>query len=131
MTDAEIAGQWFDPRWLHIEDAVQAVRCALRQLEETPSRGEWDIYHISCGDRAKIRPRRARGERFGYQPAHDFAEAAAADAPARPDQESATALVNVGAEFHRTAARSDRPELARRAEAPAAAGERGRGGFRA
>ena len=77
VDDAEIAGRAFDPRWLHIEDAVESVRCALRILEEKPTLGEWQIYHISSGDRARIRPGRARGDRFGYQPRHTFADIAA------------------------------------------------------
>ncbi|HLJ53510.1 MAG TPA: NAD-dependent epimerase/dehydratase family protein [Chthonomonadaceae bacterium] len=74
VTDDEIAGRPFDPRWLHIDDAVQAVRRALDRVADVPPVGDWNIYHISSGDRARIRPHRARSERFGYKPAHDFAD---------------------------------------------------------
>lgn len=76
VTDSDMAGKPFDPRWLPIEDAVQAVRCGLRRLAEEPTHAEWEIYHISSGDRAKIRPHRARGEKFAYKPAHRFPEPA-------------------------------------------------------
>lgn len=74
VTDSDIAGMPFDPRWVQIDDAVQAVLCGLRQLDDAPSRGEWEVYHIGCGERAKIRSGRAGGERFGYKPAHSFSE---------------------------------------------------------
>jgi nucleoside-diphosphate-sugar epimerase len=74
--------QPLNPRQLHIHDAVQAVRCGLRQLEEEPVRGEWEIYHISGGERAKIRSGRAQGEKFGYKPEHGVTAVPAASQPA-------------------------------------------------
>lgn len=71
VTDDEASGA-FDPRQLHIADAVQAVGCALRQFETLPERGEWHIYHISCGERARVRPGNALSEAFGFRPEYTF-----------------------------------------------------------
>jgi len=75
VTDTDIAGKVFDPRWLYLEDAVQAICCGVRKLEAAPTRAEWEIYHISGSDESKIQSKRAQAEGFGYKPTHTFAEA--------------------------------------------------------
>lgn len=84
VTDEDISGRTFDARWVNIEDAVQGLKRALRHIEEPPSRGEWEIFHISGGDGAKIRDGRARGDKFGYKPAHDFSANFPGPSPAGP-----------------------------------------------
>lgn len=60
----------YDPLWLHINDAVQGVKCALKAVENTEWRG-WHTYHITpAGNFAQLRLRNAG--RIGYQPVHDF-----------------------------------------------------------
>jgi nucleoside-diphosphate-sugar epimerase len=91
VDDRSIAGQRYDPRWLHVDDAVQAVRRALdfRPGERTPgvpaggARGGWWIFHIAGGGRYTRTPLSdAAGEGgLGYAPAHDFASVPGADDP--------------------------------------------------
>jgi nucleoside-diphosphate-sugar epimerase len=79
VDDATAATAPYDPRWLHIEDAVAGVQSALElAASEPPPRG-WSLFHIAApGDRAKVSPTRAArnraGRPFGYQPVHDFRE---------------------------------------------------------
>jgi nucleoside-diphosphate-sugar epimerase len=73
VNTAEAAAQPYDPRWLHIEDAVAAIQCALRREPRPDRERDWQIFHIAAaGDRAKVRLVGARRETFGYQPQHDF-----------------------------------------------------------
>jgi hypothetical protein len=71
--------------WLHIEDAVQGIQCALERVQKTDWRG-WRTYHITAkGNSAKIRLRSASG--IGYAPQHDFQkerQAAGKQPPAAP-----------------------------------------------
>jgi nucleoside-diphosphate-sugar epimerase len=66
---AAVAGQAYDPRWLHREDAVAAL---LRSLEVE---GEgWQIYHIGAAGAHAVAPvARAGSAPFRYSPKHDFA----------------------------------------------------------
>lgn len=76
---ADIAAAEPDSRWLHLEDAVQGVECALAFLQEEPPRPEWRIFHITAaGESAKVRLNAAGGKRFGYQPKHTFQSARSA-----------------------------------------------------
>ncbi|MGH2371362.1 MAG: NAD-dependent epimerase/dehydratase family protein, partial [Chloroflexota bacterium] len=86
VDDRVIAGQRYDPRWLHVDDAVQACRLAL---ESTLGRGGqhssgrvdhgWWVFHISGGGAYTRFPlARTRGETrgdhgLGYVPSRDFA----------------------------------------------------------
>ena len=73
VDDAEAASLPFDPRWLHIEDAVAGVRQALAYLQNEERPSGWRPFHITAaGPRAKIRLAGAGGKEFGYQPVHDF-----------------------------------------------------------
>jgi uronate dehydrogenase len=66
----------YDPRWLHVEDAVAGVRRAL--VFETPG---WSVFHItSAGRHAKVRLAEVGRESFGYRPAHDFSDSRPAGA---------------------------------------------------
>ncbi|MFN8442061.1 MAG: NAD(P)-dependent oxidoreductase [Caldilineaceae bacterium] len=70
VDDAAIAGKPYDPRWLHVEDAVAAV---LRALEITPT--GWQIFHIVSADpRSRWPLTRAKTEPFNWQPQRDFAQ---------------------------------------------------------
>lgn len=90
MVDSEIAAsQPYDPRWLHVDDAVSALHCALAAEIEG-----WRIFHISAkGDRVAVPVTRAADKPLRYEPQHDFADrpftapaqtAARAPIPARP-----------------------------------------------
>lgn len=60
----------YQDTWLHLEDAVQGVRCALERVQKTGWRG-WKIFHITAkGNHAKVRLRGA--SEIGYQPKYDF-----------------------------------------------------------
>jgi nucleoside-diphosphate-sugar epimerase len=73
VDDDYVAKHAFDPRWVHLNDVVQGVHCALRyQPEYAPS---WSLFHImAAGPRAKIRHKYATSAsaEFGYEPKHDF-----------------------------------------------------------
>ncbi len=67
---AESASLPYDPRWLHVEDAVEGVRRAL--VFEPPG---WSVFHITAaGPHARVRLAAAGSESFGYRPAHDFSD---------------------------------------------------------
>ncbi len=70
VTTAEAEAQPYDPLWLHLDDAVQGVKCALSSVENKDWRG-WHIHHITpAGKFAKIRLQNA--VQIGYEPVHDF-----------------------------------------------------------
>ena len=86
VEDADIANQPYNPRWLHVVDAIHGVRCALAYQSER--RPDWAIFHITApGPRTKIQlgwQAAANPERnFGYAPTHDFAQLASTAPPAR------------------------------------------------
>ena len=118
VDEREVAAGTADARWLHVEDAVEAVRRALRYRPEggtgeapdvsdgargwAASAHGWFVIHIPGGTRARF-PLVAAGQAsFGYRPQHDFSRASTADEErARVDETGR--LVRLGA--HRPAAR--------------------------
>ncbi len=87
VDDADAAARPYDPRWLHMGDAVHAVTRALAY--EAERRPDWAIFHITApGPHAKLRlhHQASAGEAFGYQPRRDFAQQAAAWAPPARDE---------------------------------------------
>jgi nucleoside-diphosphate-sugar epimerase len=87
VDEAEAAGGSYDPRWLHLDDAVHGVERALAY--EASLRPDWRIFHITAqGPRAKIRLARqaSAGEAFGYAPQHDFAQQAQGWTPPAADR---------------------------------------------
>jgi nucleoside-diphosphate-sugar epimerase len=83
VDDLSHRGKAYDPRWLHLDDAVQAVRRALagtpvRRAEHASDRipHGWWLYHISGGGayvRFQLGP--AKDEQgLGYTPRQTFAE---------------------------------------------------------
>lgn len=86
----EVAGQPYDPRWLDLADAVQAVRRALafeltspRFATTGPATHGWWVFHIPGGGaRTQVPLAWAGDEAFGYAPAQSFAASPARDATA-------------------------------------------------
>jgi nucleoside-diphosphate-sugar epimerase len=81
VDDAMVASAPYDPRWLHIEDAVSGVQRALEMAASEMLPRGWSLFHIAApGERAKVRSARAvrnwAGQPFGYEPTHDFQEQA-------------------------------------------------------
>ena len=82
------AGRVYDPRWLHVEDAVQAFRRAVKfdlsspQFATTgPALHGWWVFHIPGGGaHTRLPLAHARQPRFGYAPLHTFAESGEAPA---------------------------------------------------
>ena len=76
VVDSEhIAGRPPDPRWLHVEDAVQAVRRAI-EFEPTPEEQQsgWWVFHVVGAGRRTRFPLGLAGEPpFSYSPRHDLA----------------------------------------------------------
>ena len=75
VDDQTIATAPYDPRWLHIHDAIAGIHCALRY--ESSRQPDWRIFHIGApGSHAKIRHQcsTASQEPFSYQPQHDFSQ---------------------------------------------------------
>ena len=73
VDDTEAARLPYDPRWLHLEDAVAGVRQALTYVQSGEQRSDWRVLHITAsGPRAKIRLAQAGRKEVGYQPVHDF-----------------------------------------------------------
>lgn len=88
------AGQRYDPRWLHVEDAVQAVTKALTVTPEArppgttgePRQGWW-VYHIpGGGPHTRVPLAQAGGDAgLGYAPGHTFTDSpGAAEPPPSP-----------------------------------------------
>src|ERR1041385_1496374 len=72
VDDAEASSQPYDPRWLHLDDAVTGIRQALEVMAETPHQ-EWRILHLTAaGERSKVRLAEAGRSPLGYAPQHDF-----------------------------------------------------------
>lgn len=93
VDDAYVAQHPFDPRWVHLDDVVQGIRCALRYQPEYAA--SWSVFHImAAGPRAKLRHKYAvsASAEFGYKPKHDFsanwpAEQASGERDTRPWRE--------------------------------------------
>lgn len=85
VVDATSANQPFDPYWLHVEDAVQAMQRALDA--DLSDWSGWGVAHISmAGERAALSSGRAAQGPLRYAPRHDFANASVSQtvSPARP-----------------------------------------------
>lgn len=74
VTEDEVATLPYDSRWLHLEDAVQALLRGLTKLEEDVQQRDWRIYHISSGEHAKVRLSGLARQLLGAEPKHDFAQ---------------------------------------------------------
>jgi len=76
VDDAEIAARPVDTRWLHIDDAVQAVQQALTlplAIDDTPG-ARWRLFHIVDGGAGARFPQTAAArEELGYHPRHQVA----------------------------------------------------------
>ena len=76
VVDSEqIAGLPPDPRWLHVEDAVQAVRRAI-EFEPPPHEQQtgWWVFHVVAAGRRTRFPIGLAGQPpFSYSPRHDLA----------------------------------------------------------
>ncbi|HMN29313.1 MAG TPA: hypothetical protein PKE45_14280, partial [Caldilineaceae bacterium] len=73
VTAEEAASQPFDPRWLHLDDAVHGVQQALAYAPNR--RPDWAVFHLTApGPQAKIQLRhQTRTQKLlGYQPQHEF-----------------------------------------------------------
>ena len=90
VNQGDVEASQADSRWLHVEDAVEAIRCALAYRPDgAASSGEapdvsdggrgwaapvhgWFVFHIPGGMRARF-PLAAAGQgSFGFRPKHDF-----------------------------------------------------------
>lgn len=91
VDDADVAGQPYDPHWLHVVDAVQAFRRALtfdlssRQFATTgPALHGWWVFHIPGGGEPTHLPlAHARMEPFGYRPRQTFGTSPTGDSAHR------------------------------------------------
>lgn len=108
VNDEDTAGCPFDPRWVHMEDALHAVDRALAFHAagmRNATQPDWFVFHIAApGERAKIRIKHVTGmeersistqEPFCYAPQHDFAHAPVseeADAHLQPTGHWTTAV---------------------------------------
>ena len=81
VADADVRDQPTNPRWLHVEDAVQAVRHALDfEPTEGDAKSGWWAYHIVGAGQNVRWPLGLAGQApFGYQPLHDLAKNATAE----------------------------------------------------
>jgi nucleoside-diphosphate-sugar epimerase len=85
VDDASVTGRPFDPYWLHVEDAVAAIRSALDA--DLPD-WDWGVIHIGAdGERAAVPDLCAARELLAFDPGRDFAGAP----DGRPDGRSTTA----------------------------------------
>ena len=95
VDELSVKGAPFDPRWLHVQDAVQAVRAALVATPgqrpprvdggqpQSPRSGWW-VFHIPGGGPAKVPIASARASLenggLGYAPEHDLSGGSTAPA---------------------------------------------------
>jgi nucleoside-diphosphate-sugar epimerase len=74
IVDDEYAAQHpYDPRWVHIEDVIHGIECALRY--RTEYKPYWSVFHLmAAGPKSKLRHQMAvsASAEFGYEPKHDF-----------------------------------------------------------
>jgi len=87
VDDTDIRGRPASPGWLHINDAVQAVQCALAYEETGPRTWEpriqhptngWSVFHIvGAGTRTRFPLGQAGQTAFGYRPTRDLTDGAA------------------------------------------------------
>jgi|SRR5579871_3697832 len=88
VDEDEIAAQKYDPRWLHLEDAIGALRRAFAYFDLVADRPRhsWRIFHIAAaGPLSKIRVSGAAARDLGYEPGHDFAAHPGAQAQPKPE----------------------------------------------
>ncbi len=78
VDDEDLRRRPADPRWLHIDDAVQAVERALAfEPGENASPTGWWVFHIPGGGRrSRFALARAGRAEFGYAPRRDVTSAA-------------------------------------------------------
>lgn len=98
VDDEEIRGKPADPRWLHVEDAVQAVERALtfepppfspRWLSLPLPETGWSVFHIPGGGPKTRVPIGLAGQApFGYAPKHDLSSAVKLPLPAPAPREA-------------------------------------------
>ncbi|HEX2036509.1 MAG TPA: NAD(P)-dependent oxidoreductase [Chloroflexota bacterium] len=94
VDDDAVAGRSYDPRWLHVDDAVQAVRRALEVTPPSRSSGAageprsgWWVFHVPGGGKyTRVPLAGAGGERgLGYAPTQAFEQSpGAAEPPPAP-----------------------------------------------
>jgi nucleoside-diphosphate-sugar epimerase len=97
VDDADVRGGSPDPRWLHVEDAVQAVERALafdepapvhQQPAFDPPRTGWWVFHIPGGGPKTRFPLAQAGQPpLGYQPRHDLTSGVSLPIAAAPGRE--------------------------------------------
>jgi nucleoside-diphosphate-sugar epimerase len=91
VDEEEARSRPFDPRRLHLEDALAGLHRAVTFTPHPslPQQGWW-VFHITApGDGAKIRLSNSTRQTLGYEPTHDFdtpgAAAERTQEPARSD----------------------------------------------
>ncbi len=97
---ADMAQAAFDPRWVHVDDALHAIDRALHfdaSRMRNSTRPDWCLFHIAApGPHAKIKMQHETGgeqraisavEPFAYKPRHEIgpAPASGVSAAVRPD----------------------------------------------
>lgn len=105
VDEAAVSGRSYDPRWLHVEDAVHA--CSLARsvplAAAAPGVGGespqgWVVYHVPGGGphpRTSL-ARAGEPDGLGYQPRHAFSGQAATAAPVPTDAERSGDLAVLG-----------------------------------
>ena len=78
-----VRGKPADPRWLHVEDAVRAVECALsfEPADHEPCTGWWVFHIVGAGRRTRFPLGMAGQDQFAYSPRHDLTEGVALALP--------------------------------------------------
>jgi nucleoside-diphosphate-sugar epimerase len=73
VDDANVHDGAGDPRWLHVDDAVQAVARALSFTpgDDEPESGWWAFHIVGGGQRTRFPLGLAGQPPFGYAPRHD------------------------------------------------------------
>ncbi len=96
VDDASIRGKDPDPRWLHVDDAIQAVERALEFGEPAPGSWEpamrhpttgWWVFHVVGGGRKTRFPLALAGQPpFSYAPRHDLSSGVRLPIPTTPSR---------------------------------------------
>lgn len=84
VDNEESASLPYDPRWLHLDDAVHgACRALMLDPGHHHGRAGWRVFHICAPNRnARIRLTEACRQMLGYEPTYGFEELAAGAPPA-------------------------------------------------
>ncbi|MEW6752958.1 MAG: NAD-dependent epimerase/dehydratase family protein, partial [Candidatus Latescibacterota bacterium] len=117
VDDRQAGERPVDPRWLHLEDAVQAVARALVYEHPTgPFQIPYAVFHVvGAGERTRFPQTRAAQDALGFRPQHDLTAGVPLPIPVVPPRDVRRLTGQPGGNVHRVAIFGARGALGTRA----------------